>query len=487
MNAGHHPVESPVADVAAGGATVDALVIGSGTAGVTTALELAEHGLRAVIIEAGPLGLWSHVANARLGAAGGLAAKVSTAAAVPVSWCDEQGEWPVPTWLAVGGRTLYWSGTTPRYQQWDFADWPLDADDMAGPYDRAEALIAVSGSVDPRRPPFYRSGRQRLAVEQLQAAGWPARSTPAAVDTAAERGLGAGFDSSTARLLSCDHLGQLCDGAPVSLVTQAVATRLLIDGDRVEGVEVLDRRQGSVVQLRARHVVLACGAVQSARLALRSGLGERNPYVGRYISDHLFVEGVVEFDEPGPDGPFSLLIDPAPDRPYQLQVQGCLGTSSYYKTPSGASDRGTGAAPVTLAAFGVASARSDNRVLAGADGGGEWGGIQDVRVSYRMDDEDRRRLGAMRDGAAAAVAAFGARLSQVQVHPPGIALHEVGGLRMSADPQTGVTDPFGRCWQVANLSVADAAVFPGQGAANPYLTITAWSLRHAAALAGRLS
>ena len=486
------PVESSITEVARGGDDVDCLVIGSGTAGVTTALALADQGFRVVIVEAGPLGLWSHVANARFGDGGGLAAKVSNSAAIPVSWFgDEQagdGEtgWQVPTWLAVGGRTLYWSGTTPRYQAWDFDDWPITADEMARFYVRAESLIKVSGSGDGHRPPFYQSGRQRMAIEQLLEAGWPARSTPAAVDTSADRTLGAGFDSSTARLLASDHLGDFSDGARVSLIVQAVVTRLVLEADRLTGVEVLDRRNDSAVTLRARHVVLACGAVQSARLALRSGLGELNPHVGRYISDHLFLEGVVEFGDPGPDGPFSLLIDPTPDRAYQVQIQGCLGTSSYYKTPSGASERGTGPALVTLAAFGVGAVRREHRVALSSGGDRAYGGIQDLRVIYGRSADDEACLAAMRDGAARAVEAFGARLSNIQVHPPGIALHEVGGLRMSGDEQTGVTDTFGQFWRVRNLSAADASVFPSQGAANPYLTITALSLRHAEALSRRL-
>ena len=62
-----------------------------------------------------------------------------------------------------------------RYQSWDFEDWPIDADDIAGFYDQAEVLLRVSGAGDAQRPPFYQSGRQRTAVEQLVAAGWPAR------------------------------------------------------------------------------------------------------------------------------------------------------------------------------------------------------------------------------------------------------------------------------------------------------------------------
>jgi choline dehydrogenase-like flavoprotein len=49
-----------------------------------------------------------------------------------------------------------------------------------------------------------------------------------------------------------------------------------------------------------------------------------------------------------------------------------------------------------------------------------------------------------------------------------------------------VTDPDGRFWRIRNLSGADAALWPHQGSANSYLTITAVALRNAARLAATL-
>ena len=57
---------------------------------------------------------------------------------------------------------------------------------------------------------------------------------------------------------------------------------------------------------------------------------------------------------------------------------------------------------------------------------------------------------------------------------------------MGREPSSSVTDPDGRFWRIDNLSCADAAIWPHQGSANSYLTITAVALRNASRLAAAL-
>lgn len=63
--------------------------------------------------------------------------------------------------------------------------------------------------------------------------------------------------------------------------------------------------------------------------------------------------------------------------------------------------------------------------------------------------------------------------------------HLVGGARMSASPDAGVCDKFGRTWDVHNLLIMDGSVFPTQGSANPGLTIQALAARTADYLISR--
>ena len=79
--------------------------------------------------------------------------------------------------------------------------------------------------------------------------------------------------------------------------------------------------------------------------------------------------------------------------------------------------------------------------------------------------------------------AMGGKVVRTEENSAGSALHEFGGLRMGNDPETSVTDSDGRFWRIRNLSGADAALWPHQGSANSYLTITAVALRNARRLA----
>jgi choline dehydrogenase-like flavoprotein len=93
----------------------------------------------------------------------------------------------------------------------------------------------------------------------------------------------------------------------VEAITDALATRILFDGDRATGVEVL--RANQLEEVRAeREVVVSCGTYHSPQLLLLSGIGpadELRPFgieprkdlpVGRNLQDHLVVS-IVEFTD----------------------------------------------------------------------------------------------------------------------------------------------------------------------------------------------
>jgi choline dehydrogenase-like flavoprotein len=65
--------------------------------------------------------------------------------------------------------------------------------------------------------------------------------------------------------------------------------------------------------------------------------------------------------------------------------------------------------------------------------------------------------------------------------------HHMGTTRMSSDPSTGVVDPDCRVHGIDNLYIAGSSCFPTAGAANPTLTLVALSLRLAEHVKSQLS
>lgn len=59
----------------------------------------------------------------------------------------------------------------------------------------------------------------------------------------------------------------------------------------------------------------------------------------------------------------------------------------------------------------------------------------------------------------------------------GLVNHQMGTMRMGADPDSSVVDAGGRFWGIPNLYACDASIFPTSGGYNPTLTIQALAWR----------
>lgn len=479
---------------------IKVLVIGSGTAGVTTAIELASRGVGPVaILEAGPLVLTEHVGSSPFARRDDLAPAIHDLVRYPTSWTSTQEHAGGVrrannmAWSAVGGRTIFWGGCTPRFDAHDFADWPFGLDEFSPYYDRAEKLMRVSGS-RAGSPHFFSGDEQDAIIGKLNRAGIPASRAPLGVDTSEGHNgnISHGFDSAIARLLRSGYLARLDTVASlqgkICLTADVVVARLHVEGGRVTAVDLHDQKTGqtSTVVVHCR-VVLAGGAIQSTRLAMASGIDGGNGLVGRYLGDHLFVQGLMKLKEAPRDPALYVLVNPSEKDRYQIQLQGCFSETWY--SPYHATvwlDPHPEGRYVLFYCFGSGSVEYNNRLH--LDPGGKTGaGMRDYSVVYDRSALDLSLLEDMQACIPRVCEAMGAELVRMQVNEPGSALHEIGGLRMGTDAASSVTDEWGCFHHLNNLSVADSATWPYQGPANSYLSITAWSLRHADGLARRLA
>lgn len=485
-------LSDPRAVAAAG---VDCLVIGSGTSGVTAAIELAGRGLRVAILEAGPLVLTEHVGSGPFANREDMVPGIHNLVRYGTTWTteddhraasDAQLQTNNNAWSLVGGRTVFWGGCTPRFRDEDFADWPYDADEVRPWYERAETLMGVSGGQSTNaRPPFVTHAAQDRLITRLAGDGIAATHAPLGVDTGAVREgrMSMGFDSSVSRLLRSPAFGRIEDGARLALAAETEALRLDLDGQRVRAVTVRDRRSGETFAIPARHVMLAGGCVQSVRLAMASGLDRDDPMIGRYMGDHLFRQAVLRLPESIGEKALYIFIPPTQERPFHVQLQGMFRETWY--SPLHATvwlDGDTDGQYLLYYCFGVSKAARDGRLLLNNAGGG----FQDYRVINARSPGDLETLAAMSDFTSRVAAGLGAELVRTEEHGPGAALHEFGGLRMGSDAASSVTNPDGRFWRIGNLSCVDAAIWPHQGSANSYLTITAIALRNATRLAAEI-
>jgi choline dehydrogenase-like flavoprotein len=346
-------------------------------------------------------------------------------------------------------------------------------------------------------------------------------------------------------VLGCWNLGYCGMGCPVNakqsmLVTTIPATldkggellylaranRLLLDGDKVTGLECLgmDERcvapNGRRIRVRARHYVLSGGGINTPAILLRSKAPDPSQRVGKRTFLHT-----VNFSA----GLFDRVINPfygAPQSIYSDHFQwddGVTGRMSYKLEvpplqPSLAS--------VLLGGFGSDNALRmeqlphTNMMLAllrdgfhpdSAEGSVGLRGDDTPVLDYRMTDYTwdgiRRAFHTMAEIQFAAGARevrpvhSDARSAKNLQEARGIidglrleiyrtrlgSAHVMGGCAMGEDPAVAVADSLGRHHHLRNLSIHDGSLFPTSIGANPQLSVYGLTAQLASALAERLA
>ncbi len=230
-------------------------------------------------------------------------------------------------------------------------DWPIGYDDLVPDYERAELEIGVSADVADqehlgvrfspgyeypmrRIPPSYSDRWLGEAIDGMEveigaeSRKLLVRSTPAGRNSIPRgdyrpRGAvdqGEGFAPPSAGQALARGIGERCQGnsacvpicpiqakynalktltkavaaGGVTVAPQSVASRVLVDGRRVTGIEYLryDSPQSpahTTHVARGRTYVLACHAVENAKLMLMSGLQAPHGLVGANLQDHPVV------------------------------------------------------------------------------------------------------------------------------------------------------------------------------------------------------
>jgi choline dehydrogenase-like flavoprotein len=259
----------------------------------------------------------------------------------------------------------------------------------------------------------------------------------------------------------------------------------------VIGWDLLAQKQRA---FRGKIVVLSAGTLESAKIALQSGLADPNGKIGKGLTDHTI--RYRHFTLP-PGSPFAsstasakvLLTHPnasAQHHGFDVVVElGAEFNQGRYVDPENlAEERRKRADWMMCEAVFMSYAALNEANFITASGNP----ADRVTVTVNRSGPSAAELAETDQLAAWLFAALGAQpvLGEVGLELQDAALggvaHEVGTLRM-ADDGSGVVDEDLKFVEYENLYACDNSVFPASPAANPSLTLAALSLRLAAHLA----
>ncbi|WP_308917106.1 GMC family oxidoreductase [Jannaschia sp. LMIT008] len=483
--AGH---DDPVAQV---------VVVGTGIAGVTVALHLARRGAEVILLESGREAFDPAIqALNELDFAGKPHRTVDPDA--PYHRYLDPALRGISRLRRFGGTSMAWTGKWKYLQRSDFeprpwvpdSDWPIDLDELL-PHYRAAARECGFGDLE--------AAEHRPAVAALRR-------------TVADHGLKlSSFYWEAEPMRTATRFGDEMRRMPnLHVILGATATELLCspDGRRVEGVRCADL-DGHRITVRGDQVVLAAGALETARLMLASdavtegGVGNANGLVGRFYTDHpkhhfgtlwpgpvLAANAALFQYAPKPRFCLCLSLDDRTQRAEGL-LEHVIYLKPIYENRLEAARRllrggravrdGNGRAPFYRIKFVTEQApHRDSRVRLGAEV--DALGVRRAVLDWRFTDLDARSMARVVALSEDRIEACGLGRVDWGDDPPRLdgmtdAAHQMGTTRMAARPEDGVVDPHCRVWGTANLHVAGSAVFPTGPSYSPTFTILALARR----------
>jgi long-chain-alcohol oxidase len=484
-------------------------VIGSGAGGATAAAVLAAAGKDVLVIEAGGYYDDADFDGAELGAYRRLYAENGFAATADHSVGLLAGE-------CLGGGTVINYTTSFRTPDDIRAEWAAAGVPWFTGNEYSRSLDIVCARLSVNRDNNRISAREQIFDRGLRALGWHVDAMPRNV-IACEQGkicgycgfgcsLGAKQSATKTWLSDAQQHG-------AKLLTETRAEKLLIERGTITGVEARSRG-GNRISIHCKAVIVACGAIHTPALLLRSGL--RNEFIGKNLHLHPVSNVCGIFDEE--------------IRPWEGTMQAIYSDEHRFLTGNyGVKYETTALQPVIGAAVlpwrEPAHYRNILRQLSNTvgigvllrdrDGGHVTIDPQGHPVAhFALSDFDRLHLRQGFINAAKILEAAGARLifsphAKWCSYEPGrgtlasftasmdsagwdagrvalFSFHIMGTARLGGSRKTSATNPEGETWEVRNLFVMDGSSFPTASGVNPMITIEAIAHRNASALAARL-
>lgn len=519
----------------------DVCVVGSGAAGGVVAMELAQRGASVVVLEAGKWvdpakEFFSHTMPYELPKRGKdwdpRAHLRVDPKKEPFTKAGEYQRIDHFVTKAVGGKTLLWAGLSWRNSPYDFATWPVRYEELAPYYDRMEKMMGVTGNYDhhPNVPDgvFQKPLPWNCAAYEIQKGCNKLDAKRFRMITARKAILTEPHQSKRPVCHYCGHCMRGCDSeskytsantampaalktGKCKLILNANAAEVIVskDGSRAVGVRYFKAGTRTTYEVAAKHIVLACGPIESARLLLLSksnhfpnGLANSSGLVGKNLISHTTAgaQGYLKqmvgrpvFNDDGTESSHAYIAafywdKPHPDFPkgYHIIVDSGTrvgtGNPGYARQMEGFGGdfkrRVRDRYPALLSLY------SQNGMIASPERYVELDpqvkdmyGLAVPKIHFSLTTEDRAIFKDATEKITSIIEASGGVVTNVNSAPGVDSVHWVGTCKMGNDPKTSVLTPFLQSHDVPNLHVADGSGFIDYSEKNPTLTVMALAAR----------
>jgi choline dehydrogenase-like flavoprotein len=505
------------------------VIIGSGAGGGTLGNELAQKGIKTVILEAGPRYEIADFVNDEWPSFAQLA------------WTDMRttsGTWQVahdfpnlPAWIvkAVGGTSIHWAGASLRLRDWEFKtrtvyghvpganllDWPISLAELEPYYAKAEFKMGTTGTNGiPRLPgnnnfKVMAAGAAKLGYKEVHTGNMSINSQPRDGRGSCQQigfcfqGCKSGAKWST--LYTEIPKGEATGNLEVREKSMVVRIEHN-DAGKVNAVVYIDA-DGNMRRQKARVVCVACNSLESPRLLLNSasskfpdGLANSSGQVGRNYMRHTTASVYAAFDRPvhmyRGTTMAGIIRDEGRNDPtrgfvggYEMEtislglpfLAAFLKPGGWGRSFTSGIDDFSNMAGMWI--VGEDMPQETNRVTLDPVAKDKFGlPVANVHFDDHPNDIAMREHG-FRQGGAVYEAVGATRTFRV---PPYPSTHNLGTNRMSEKPRDGVVNKYGQSHDIPNLFISDGSQFTTGAGVNPTLTIVTLAIRQADSIAGMM-
>lgn len=445
----------------------------------------------------------------------------------------------------VGGKSIIWGRACQRWSNFEFTaparfgygmDWPIRYNDVAPWYSHVEKFIGVCGNKDGVEampdgeflPPFdlncveqhVKNEFKRQFGRFLVQGRWAHLSVPNEIHT--EQGRGRCLSRNLC-MRGCPYGGyfsSLSSTLPWASKTNNLTIRpfsvvhsVIYDDkkQRAIGVRVIDTNTKEITDFFAKVIFVNASALNSSLILLNStserfpdGLGNDSGTLGKYVGFHLYRGGVGgEID--GFEDKYYYVRNPtepiiANYRNLHQQdtdyVGGFTTFMSAYRSRGTQATDGSGIGqefkhastlPGKWKIYGYMQGetimKATNHVRLSKEKKDQWG-IPILVTSVGYDDNDEKMIKDFLTETSTMLERSGFKniVAHDNKQAPGLDIHEMGGVRMGADPKTSMLNKWNQLHQCKNVFVTDGGCMTSTGNQSPsilYMALTARSANYA--------